>query len=176
MWATSWAIAATAAKKALEKRYGPGTYPFAAGFKNQQRLVDACAFKWEKQEPCLPEIDPNPDAALKALCRQGFKERFTAPVFGVLGVPIKPGSTTLDADLGRGERAFRTPTVRNVVATAPYFHNGGFPKLTDVVDFYDKGGGHVPGQDPDVRPLALTAEERRTLLVFLTEGLRERAD
>ncbi len=111
---------------------------------------------------------------------------FTAPVYGVLGVPTKPGSKTLDLDLGRGAhtkkpadaRAFRTPTVRNVAATAPYFHHGGYPTLEEVVELYDKGGGKALGldvgnQDPDVRPLALTTEERRVLLVFLREGLRE---
>ena len=111
---------------------------------------------------------------------------FTAPIYAVLGVPNKPGSKQLDADPGRFAftkkpqdlRAFRTPTVRNVGATAPYFHHGAFPSLEEVVDFYDRGGGKALGldvgnQDPDVRPLALTAEERRVLLVFLREGLRE---
>lgn len=113
---------------------------------------------------------------------------FTAPVYGVLGVPTRPGSKVLDRDLGRGAhtkqpldaRAFRTPTVRNVAATAPYFHHGAYPTLEDVLELYDKGGGKALGldvhnQDPDVRPLSLTAEERRVLLVFLREGLREGA-
>lgn len=111
---------------------------------------------------------------------------FTAPVYGVIGVPSKPGGKVLDDDLGRfaytqkraDMRAFRTPTVRNVALTAPYFHHGAFPGLEEVIDFYDKGGGRalgldVPNQDPDVRPLALTAEERRVLLIFLREGLRD---
>lgn len=111
---------------------------------------------------------------------------FTAPIYGVLGVPIKPGDKTLDPDLGRGvhtksaadAHSFRTPTVRNVGTTAPYFHHGTFPTLELVVDLYDKGGGKalgldVPNQDPDVRELALTAEERRVLLVFLREALRD---
>ncbi|MEO5728214.1 MAG: hypothetical protein ABI134_06640, partial [Byssovorax sp.] len=74
------------------------------------------------------------------------------------------------------ERAFKTPTVRNVARTAPYFHNGRFARLEDVVSFYTKGGGRglgldVPNQDPDVRPLQLTAEEERLLLLFLRESL-----
>jgi cytochrome c peroxidase len=103
---------------------------------------------------------------------------FTAPVFGVLGVPSKPGIARLDSDRGRGDGAFRTPTVRNVGATAPYFHHGTFRTLELVIDLYDRGGGrglgmNVPNQDPDVRPLALTAGERRVLLVFLREALGE---
>lgn len=108
---------------------------------------------------------------------------FTAPVYAVLGVPSKPGGKTLDADLGRSAftkkeadvRAFRTPTVRNVGATAPYFHHGAYPSLEQVVDFYNEGGGRGLGVDvdPDVRPLKLTAEERRVLLIFLRYGLRD---
>ena len=106
---------------------------------------------------------------------------FTAPVFGVLGVPRAPGSKTLDSDRGRGDGAFRTPTVRNVAATAPYFHHGAYPTLEEVVELYDKGGGRglgiaVPKQDPDIRPLALTAEERRVLLLFLRDALLEGTD
>src|SRR5215475_4589128 len=32
--------------------------------------------------------------------------------------------------------AFKTPSLRNVGLTAPYFHNGGKAMLEDVVDFY----------------------------------------
>jgi cytochrome c peroxidase len=103
---------------------------------------------------------------------------FTAPVFGVLGVPSAPGSTVLDADRGRGGGDFRVPTVRNVATTAPYFHNGRYPTLDQVVDFYDRGGGRgisvqVPNQDPEIRPLHLSAEEKRVLLVFLRQAVTD---
>jgi cytochrome c peroxidase len=111
---------------------------------------------------------------------------FTVPVFSVLGVPAAPGGHALDPDPGRGgvthrpqdDHAFKTPTLRNVAATAPYFHNGRWSSLEDVVDFYDRGGGRavgvdVPNQDPDVRPLHLSAEEKRVVLVFLREGLSD---
>jgi cytochrome c peroxidase len=100
---------------------------------------------------------------------------FTAPVFAVLGVPDRPGGSVVDSDRGR-DGAFRVPTVRNVGRTAPYFHHGRYPTLEEVVDFYDRGGGRgvgldVPNQDPEVRPLHLTPEERRTLLVFMRDAL-----
>ncbi len=111
---------------------------------------------------------------------------FTAPIYAALGVPTAPGKSSLDPDRGRAlvtaktsdEHSFRTPTLRNVSETAPYFHNGAFATLEEVIDFYDRGGGRalgfeVPNQDPDVRPLALTAEERRVLLVFLRHALHD---
>jgi cytochrome c peroxidase len=36
--------------------------------------------------------------------------------------------------------AFKTPTLRNVELTGPYFHNGGQATLMQVVDFYTRGG------------------------------------
>ncbi|MFL5422573.1 MAG: cytochrome c peroxidase [Myxococcales bacterium] len=35
---------------------------------------------------------------------------------------------------------FKTPTLRNVELTGPYFHNGGEATLMQVVDFYTRGG------------------------------------
>jgi cytochrome c peroxidase len=102
---------------------------------------------------------------------------FTAPIFAVLGVPSVPGATVVDADPGRGG-AFRVPTVRNVGRSAPYFHHGRYPTLEQVVDFYDRGGGRglglpVPDQDPEIRPLHLSTEDKRVLLVFMREALQD---
>lgn len=36
--------------------------------------------------------------------------------------------------------SFKTPTLRNIGLTAPYFHNGGYKSLKEVVQFYDRGG------------------------------------
>ena len=41
------------------------------------------------------------------------------------------------ADMGK----FRTPSLRYTVYTAPYMHNGTFFDLTEVVEFYNEGGG-----------------------------------
>jgi hypothetical protein len=39
--------------------------------------------------------------------------------------------------------AFKTPSLRNVELTGPYFHNGGVSTLADVVAFYDRGGDRL---------------------------------
>jgi cytochrome c peroxidase len=111
---------------------------------------------------------------------------FATPVFSVVGALDVPEGKALDGDRGRAaitkrERdafAFRTPTVRDVAKTAPYLHHGAYATLTQVTELYQRGGGRgfgvdVPRQDPDVRALRLTDEERRVLEVFLAEALTD---
>lgn len=69
-------------------------------------------------------------------------------------------------------QAFKTPTVRNAAATAPYMHNGRFATLEEVVDFYDKGGGvglglQLDNQTLSATPLELTAAEKKALVRFM---------
>lgn len=66
-----------------------------------------------------------------------------------------------------GARRFKTPSLRNVAATAPYMHDGSLASLEEVVRFYEQGGGGRPGPAPQLRPLRLTDEERRELVAFL---------
>ncbi|MBF0327564.1 MAG: cytochrome-c peroxidase [Nitrospirae bacterium] len=65
-------------------------------------------------------------------------------------------------------RAFRTPALREVSKTAPYMHNGVFKTLDEVIDFFDRGGG--AGNDA-LKPLNLSAEEKKCLKTFLIEAL-----
>jgi cytochrome c peroxidase len=70
-------------------------------------------------------------------------------------------------DEGRANGTFKTPTLREVARTAPYMHDGSLATLSDVVNFYSDGGRGNPSLDPDIRPLRLTAEEKRSLIRFL---------
>lgn len=80
-----------------------------------------------------------------------------------------------DADLGRffktgNERdvgAFKTPTLRGVALTAPYMHDGSLKTLTDVVEFYNRGGTKNPALDPAMEPLHLSKTEVAQLVAFL---------
>ena len=64
--------------------------------------------------------------------------------------------------------SFKTPGVRNVLVTGPYFHDGSMNTLWDVVDHYNKGDGVTdPWLDEDIQPLALTESEIDDLVAFL---------
>ena len=64
--------------------------------------------------------------------------------------------------------AFKTPGLRNVMITAPYFHDGSQATLWDVMDHYNKGDGiHNPWLDEDMQPLALSEAEIDDVVAFL---------
>ncbi|MFQ5629870.1 MAG: cytochrome-c peroxidase, partial [bacterium] len=74
-------------------------------------------------------------------------------------------------DMGK----FRTPTLRYLLYTTPYMHNGIFFTLEEVIDFYDQGGGedqieklfgHSTKSDL-LKPLNLTDGEKEELVAFL---------
>lgn len=62
---------------------------------------------------------------------------------------------------------FRTPTLRGVILTAPYMHDGSLKTLEDVVEFYNRGGGANPNLDAFIAPLGLSKEEISDLVAFL---------
>lgn len=104
------------------------------------------------------------------LCHNG--PNFTDNQFHNLGVPQ---AGPLKEDLGRfmvsrqerDKGAFKTPTLRSIVETAPYMHDGVFATLEEVVEFKNGGGGANPYLSPLMKPLNLTGEEKADLVAFL---------
>jgi cytochrome c peroxidase len=69
---------------------------------------------------------------------------------------------------GRVDGAFKTPGLRNVEFTGPYFHNGGAATLEQVMEFYNRGGDFPQGNlGPDIRRLGLGDSERAAVVAFL---------
>ena len=67
-----------------------------------------------------------------------------------------------------GIASFKTPDLRNVMVTAPYFHDGSEETLWDVIDHYNKGGGpQDPFLDEAVQPLGLKEKDIDDLVAFL---------
>ena len=104
--------------------------------------------------------------------------------------------TTPDPTLARVgvDGAFKTPGLRNIALTKPYFHNGSRFTLEQVVDFYNRGGdrrgpdgndttgylaadapqGGTSNGHPSVRSLGLSKREKADLVAFLRNGLTDR--
>jgi hypothetical protein len=88
----------------------------------------------------------------------GFRAADTAPYAGRV------------VDFG----SFKTPALRNVELTGPYFHNGGAATLRQVVDFYTRGADfpatNVKAVDPAMLPIGFmigSSTRKNELVAFL---------
>lgn len=63
--------------------------------------------------------------------------------------------------------AFKTPTLRDITRSAPYFHNGSVATLEEAVKFMAGGGKANPHLDRFLKPAHLTDDEMGALLEFL---------
>jgi cytochrome c peroxidase len=64
-------------------------------------------------------------------------------------------------------RAYKTPSLRNVAGRAPYMHAGQLSSLDEVVAHYDRAP-RAPFGHSELKPLRLSAAERRRLVAFLS--------
>ncbi|MBT7942417.1 MAG: cytochrome-c peroxidase [Alphaproteobacteria bacterium] len=70
----------------------------------------------------------------------------------------------------RDKGKFRTPPLRYTAYTAPFMHNGSFFEFSEVVDFYNDGGGtneFAANKTKLLKPLGLSDEEKEDLVAFL---------
>ena len=105
-------------------------------------------------------------------------------VLGVTKNPIRKSPLEIDSDQGRiksnvkkenswiYENSFKTMTVRNIALTKPYFHNGAFSTLEEVLDFYNEGGAEglglsINNQTLPADKLNLTETEIQQIIAFL---------
>ncbi|UOG93268.1 MAG: hypothetical protein L3K52_05920 [Candidatus Thiothrix sulfatifontis] len=63
--------------------------------------------------------------------------------------------------------AFKVPGLRNVAKTAPYFHDGRFATLEQVVDYYTQAAQPNAQNDNDLPLIQLSDTEAQQLLAFL---------
>ncbi|MGE3547299.1 MAG: cytochrome-c peroxidase, partial [Kofleriaceae bacterium] len=123
----------------------------------------------------------------KALCvRCHFGEQFTDNSFSNIGLPgtdegrakivrVEP-ATGFPAVLG----GFKTPGLRDVAKSAPYFHDGSAPTLEAVVEHYAEHGDKIESKNgvpirrigsSTMPEISLTAEEKAAIVTFMREGL-----
>ncbi|MFJ3367645.1 cytochrome-c peroxidase [Pseudomonas sp. NPDC086251] len=116
---------------------------------------------------------------------------FEAPLSAAI-----PCDATLTPNVGFRDSvdgAFKTPTLRNIALTGPYFHNGSRATLKQVMEFYNRGGDrrgedanntsgfehpaanqhNTSNLDPDMTNLNLTPDEVDALVKFMEVGLTD---
>lgn len=71
--------------------------------------------------------------------------------------------TKVEADRG----AFKTPTLRSVEFSGPFFHDGSAPALKDAVRIMAGGGKPDPNRSPLLQPTGLTEAELDQIVAFL---------
>ena len=99
---------------------------------------------------------------------------FTTNEYFNNGLDLVPDLESFE-DLGRGQVTgsvfdngkFRAPSLRNIEYTAPYMHDGRFQTLEEVIEHYASGGNRVANTDPLIRPLGLSAKQKRDVLAFI---------
>jgi cytochrome c peroxidase len=107
---------------------------------------------------------------------QGFHNLGVRPTEEDLGrAALGPGGAPFSVSGSSFDRgAFKTPGLRNVKLTAPYFHNGGKATLEEVVDFYSHRGDFAnPELSDELHEFSLSAEEKANLVDFLANALTD---
>ena len=98
---------------------------------------------------------------------------FTDRIFHNTGIGMKAEKPDVGAaaknafDDPKKTGAFKTPTLRDVAKTAPYFHDGGTKTLAEAVQHMANGGIDNPHKDPLLLDRKLSAEEIAHLVAFL---------
>lgn len=104
--------------------------------------------------------------------------KLVGPMWFEALIGTSPNLTVKASERVVGDGAFKTPGLRNIEMTAPYFHNGGQRTLAEVVDFYNRGGDfgkdNMADLDSDIVPLGLSAREKAALVAFMIALTDER--
>ena len=69
--------------------------------------------------------------------------------------------------IGLMKGAFKTPTLRDIALTAPYFHDGSSSDLMAVVEHYVVGGRVTTNLSPNMKQLNLTQQDKEDLVAFM---------
>lgn len=102
-------------------------------------------------------------------CHRGYNltdEKFASLGIGPDGRPPDLGLAGISGKR-HDEGKFKVPTLREVVHTGPYMHDGRFRTLDEVLEFYRKGGKPGPRLDSRIAPFFLDARAKADLTEFL---------
>lgn len=98
-------------------------------------------------------------------CHSGWA--FSDFAFHDIGLPTTDRGRGAYLDMAELDHAFKTPTLRDLTARAPFMHDGSLPTLEAVVEHY--GGAFVrrPTLSPDLADISLSTQDKADLVAFL---------
>ncbi len=118
----------------------------------------------------------------------GLPKNINNPYYTITSIYNPLGASYIDYGLGaflnnsNFNGQFKVPTLRNVAISAPYFHNGVFNTLEEVVHFYNKRDSLFPNPEVPINvnttelgKLKLSSQEEKDLVAFLktlTDGYK----
>ena len=92
---------------------------------------------------------------------------YTTRVNGSFKYSEDPGRYLVSLD-EQDRGAYKVPTLRNVMVTAPYFHNGSQSTIDQVIDHYTSLDQSIGSLDPALKgTISLSVEDRADLIEFL---------
>lgn len=100
-----------------------------------------------------------------AVCHSG--PNFTDNGFHNIGIKGNDAGRFNIRKVAAMKGAFKTPTLRDVELSGPYYHDGSAATLRDVVDHYARGGDDRSNVSPEVRALNLTEQDKQDLVAFM---------
>jgi cytochrome c peroxidase len=178
-------------KSAFEKEFGaaPTGDAIVKALASFVRTIHAGDTPWDRMDPKTRDqsqagrgFEVFSKVAQCTLCH--LPPTYTDTLFHNVGI----GSDKPKPDMGRGQHlldaasragkpappeakellgAFKTPSLRGLTLTQPYFHDGSVAKLEDAVDLMIRGGVPNPHLDEKLKPAKLTPRQREDLLAFL---------
>lgn len=95
------------------------------------------------------------------------KEKVDPGRGAILLAAAQKANRTLSPEEEKQTAAFKTPTLRGIAASGPYFHDGRAKTLDEAVDLMLSGGIKNPNLDEKLQPRTLTPAQRKELIAFL---------
>jgi len=133
------------------------------------RWVQGDRYAINQQEWRGYQVFKEPAKGNCAACHSG--PNFTDNGYHNIGIAHAPGAEDAGRykirPLASMKGAFKTPTLRDVELTAPYFHNGTAATLSEVVEHYARGGDDRSNVSKDVRRLDLSEQDKADLVAFM---------
>lgn len=100
-----------------------------------------------------------------AACHTGWN--FTDDKFHDIGLPTHDNGRMNITGAAADEHGFKTPSLREISARAPYMHHGEVATMEAVLAHYVSGGEPRPSRSPLIKPVPLGTQDVQDLIAFM---------